>query len=85
MDTRNVEIMFNATKYFEIKQYVKEQPLTLTYQDPLDEQNPLDNFDIWSQIPRIHNYNRDLNHSHSQMQNEQKSPPKLQAPSRSWI
>ena len=30
MDTRKDEIMFNATKYFEIKHYMREKPLTLT-------------------------------------------------------
>ena len=34
--TRKVEVMFSATKYFEIKIYWREQPLTLAYQALLD-------------------------------------------------
>ena len=37
MGTWKVKVMFNSTKHFEIKQYVREQPLTLTYQTLLNK------------------------------------------------
>ena len=37
MDTKKIKVMFNATEYFEIKWYVKEQPLTPMCQALLDK------------------------------------------------
>ena len=34
---QKVQVMFNATKYFKIKCYVRWQPLTFTYQALLDK------------------------------------------------
>ena len=37
MDNKKFEVMFSATKYFENKCYMREQPLILTYQTLLDK------------------------------------------------
>ena len=37
LDARKVEILFNALKYFNIKHYIRKQPLKFTYQAWLDK------------------------------------------------